>query len=320
MPYTLTQAAVAQMEQPEVTIAEGKTCESFFLYFQFVITAATRVVTVNYGRFAAYVSGTTSEAHFEPPWAGPQNLQISDTGMQQVTLSHVQHVRSRPVGFSNEESRLHLWEFVPHTPAATWLNEGAYTPPFTAPNSNRDGATFRGRALTCGAAVQSRYAYTVLSGEDVGGTAMLAVVMPYLNSSVAATILTHDNRVLPTLILERPVLGNWVYPPAGSTALPGDAVGYVLVAQGAFKAIDLSSELDDWYIPAAAQVTHEQFAARLAALAHRAASQRLSRNLETAHDNDHNAVIHASPDMPVEVLYLKDLNTINPVLPVSRSR
>jgi hypothetical protein len=83
MPYTLTQMkkppatlpdGTKQKEQAALTLGEGKAFESFLLYFQFVIAASTKVVTVNYGRFAAYVSGTTAEAKLERPGSGVQNL------------------------------------------------------------------------------------------------------------------------------------------------------------------------------------------------------------------------------------------------------
>jgi hypothetical protein len=130
--------------------------------------------------------------------------------------------------------------------------------------------------------------------------------MPYLKGSCFQVLLAHHNvgTGVPALSVDL-TNGQWSY--FGQANLPGQVTGYSMVAQGAFKSIAVSSELEAWLL--SANVTTRDVHDRLAAVVNACMRRRLQRDLETVDDTGNNEVVAASPDGPVEVLYLDGLNT-----------
>ncbi len=299
--------------------------ESFWLYYDFVVDRGNRQITIGDGYYAVYLSQASGPPAVLKPAAADRDFTLDDTAGNVVQLKHAALIQSRVVEYSNEFNHLHVFKFDDAANATTWIDASGWNPGFTNPDTNEGNRVFWPHTATFGAyeakkgekpkagapaaspGFTERYVYWLMARENASGTRALGAVMPFLNPSCLSHILSGDNKVMPPLKLKVQSRPDWTYFPTGVKTFPGDVKGYVMVAQGAFKAIDLSSELESWHLQGPSGPTEEVLVAdRLADLVHRAG--KLRRTLETCDDTKHDSVIPASPDGPVEVLYLDSLN------------
>jgi hypothetical protein len=327
MPYTWTKAG------PPATALTAR-LQSFWIYYDFVVSRTTRQITVGDGYYAVYLSQASGPPGVLKPTPDDRDFTIADTAGGTIQLKHAALIQSRLVEYSNEFNHLHVFKFDEAEDATGWIDTTGWNPAFTNPTKNEANRVFWPHTVALGTYEQKqggakkaggggkgaaaspgftdRYVYWLMSRENAAGTRSVGMVMPFLNPSCLSHILSGDDKVMPPLKIKVQSRAEWQYFPTGVRTFPGDVKGYVMVAQGAFKATDLSSELEAWHFAGEKGTGKESLVAdRLADLVHRSSEMR--RTLETCDDTEHDSVIPPSPDGPVEVLYLDSLNNRNPV-------
>ena len=109
---------------------------------------------------------------------------------------------------------------------------------------------------------------------------------------------------------------SWPYP--SEQELPGAINGFLMVAEGAFKSISLSGEIDNLIqLVKPDENTKEvkrskEVIALLSQIIHRYPTA-ISRTLNTAPATNSNSIVPSEPELPIEVLYMEGLNSTNPV-------
>ena len=293
--------------------------ESFWLFYNFEINSATKIITINdkEGMFAVYISQKSGPPFIPKLNMDPlntSNFEITDRGGQKIQLNHVRLVESRLVEFSNEVAQLHLFKFSNNAPVEPpkWINTGGWAPQFTNPTHNKGNVPFLKHLFELDGKIQNRYIYWISAQEDGQGTKSFALAMPFLGQSPFQTILSEDGNPLPKIDI---LMNNhtWSYPPPGNTSLPGAIKGFAMVADGAFKSIALNSAIDEWL-----DVDTNDTSTVITKLSQVVGDYptSISRTLNTAHVVNKDSVVQAEPDPAVEILYMGKLNSINPVDPI----
>jgi hypothetical protein len=283
--------------------------ESFFFYFDFEVKPNNRRVTVNDGYFAVYLSQQSGPPAASKPDGAARAFDIQDEDRNVIKVQNADLIVSRLVEYSNEFNRLHVYKFDNGVQKNTWINTSQFAPTFVNPTSNQNRRPFWNHTLNFDS-IQSRYIHWLLAKENAKGTQTAAMVTPLLAPSLLGSILAKDGQVMPGLSIAVQSRPAWTYFPAGSRDLPGNVRGYVMIAQGAFKAISLGRDIETWHI-APNTLSPEEVAERLTEVVHRASS--LRRTIEIADETMHDSVIPSSPDGPIELLYLDNLNDRNEV-------
>ena len=284
--------------------------ESFWLYIDFAI-GQNRRVKVQDGYLAIYVSQQSGPPRATKPAGTNRDITLQDEADNKIVLKHADLILSRLVEYGNEFNHLHLYKFDDGQSKATWVTATAqdWKPAFKNPTTNDDRKPFWNHTLDFGT-VKTRYVYSMIATENATGTQSLASIMPFLSPSALATVLSNDKKVMPPLAITVQKRPAWNYFPKDAKTFAGDVTGFVMVAQGAFKAIDLGAELASWHVPPSKTST-EQIFDRLTGLVHR--FPRLRRTLDSASSTLDNSIVPVMPAVPVEVMYLNNLNTRNEV-------
>ena len=305
MPYKLKQTNPGSIE---VTT----NLESFWFLYNFNVDQGTKKVDIKRGYFAAYISQASGNPFIQSLYGDSneiyRKLEISKDELK-ISINNVRLVDSRFSQFSNEVSQLHLFDFsVEPEHKKEWIDTKGWTPKVTNPTRNNDNTFFLKHTLDFGQ-VQERYIYWLSTQANGNGTERFVLALPFIANSLMGTILALHKQDLPTIQLsvnERP----WTYP--SGQELSGAINGFVMVAEGAFKAIALSAEVDNLIKQVTSDTPSEDIIANLSQIIHRYPTP-ISRTMSTAPNTKSNSVVPSSPELPIEVLYLEGLNSTNPV-------
>jgi hypothetical protein len=289
---------------------------SFWIYCNFSVNRATKKLNVSNGFFATYISHDSNKVLSTVPTAAQKSFSLSGSEGT-IKLNHATLVRTRLSYVSNEYNRLHLFEFDANENRTEWISSSGWTSTFQQPTSNKDGTKFLNHTITFGE-VDKRYAYQVVSDEDAAGTCSLGVVVPFLKTSVLATLLTKheeddgslDKGQVPELCLTFQGT-NWEYFKKDLQQWQGNVRGYVMVAQGAFKSINPTADLERWQLVQDG-IDKRSLAETLSRVACEATE--FKRKLVNIKNTERNAVVKSvTGDQALEVIYLGELNSENPV-------
>lgn len=291
--------------------------ESFWLYIDFTI-AANKKVKIKDGYCAIFASQQSGPPAFTIPDGGARTFTITDEGGNVLKVDNADFIRCMEAEFSNEFGYLYLYKLDNGVDKTTWVDTSGWKAAQANPTTNGDKTKFWNHTLNF-ADLDTRYVYWLMDTRNATGTESLTAVMPLLPPSALSAVLSHNKQVMPTLTINSAKPGGktaappaWPYFPQDVRRFPGDVTGYVMIAQGAFKAIPLP-KLRSWHVTAD-NTSPEELFERLAELVHSA--PRLKQTLDTAADTKDNSVIPPKASLPLEVLFLNDLNTVNPVAPL----
>lgn len=309
MPYELVQTSPGSVN---VT----KNLESFWLFYNFNVDQATKKVEIKRGFFAAYIcqkSGKPFIESLEDPSEKKEDLyrklEISNVGKQKISINQARLVDSRFSQFSNEVSQLHLFDLSDEDEhKKEWIDTKGWSPKFKNPTKNDDGKYFLKQTFSLGQ-VTERHIYWLATQANVNGTERFAVAVPFIANSLMGTILALHQQDLPKIQISVDEK-SWPYP--SDQELPGAINGYVMVAEGAFKAITLSGEVDNLIEQVTSDKPSEDILTYLSQIVHGYPTP-ISRTLNTAPITKSNSVVPSEPELPIEVLYFKGLNSTNPV-------
>ena len=288
--------------------------ESFWLWQNFNVDAATGVVQVTKMYFAVYFSDTSQNVGFTRPEPAVSQYRIADSKQPKCSfdLLHSGRIDSTSVEFSNESGQLHLFQFK-NQPAEkihppTWMNAGAWAPTYANPTQNQNPINpFLSHKVTFGK-LTDRHVDAILSREDNKGTNSLLAAIPFASNSIFSQILLQDNLLMPALHFERqpPGVGGpkWSY--FAGSPLPGNVDGYAMVAKGAFQAMPFNWGLRKWNDLKDPGFNPADIMDRLWSVIH--GSTEFRRTLHSASDTLRDSVFKVNADIPVELLYLENLN------------
>ncbi len=239
-----------------------------------------------------------------------RDFSISDLGGAGKLGLQLRCIEERTLDIHNEVARLSILEspmMAPTTPPG-WATLGGWTQLLPHLGPNQDGTPDRRRKVSFGD-VSERQAHAVAETIDSKGTRSIQVVTPLLSDPILGEVLRmHGNSVtaqplkLSASWHGQPV-GSWTYPPQAQPPIPGAVWGSVLVLQGIFKKC-LVGDLAQWGATGQGPQVPLALAPQLWELALCA-----GRSLESVDETQQNTVVPPSPDPPVEVLMLDDLNS-----------
>lgn len=309
MPYELVQTSPGSVN---VT----KNLESFWLFYNFNVDEATKKVEIKRGFFAAYICQKSGKPFIESLEDSSEKkedlyrkLEISNVGKQKISINQARLVDSRFSQFSNEVSQLHLFDLSDEDEhKKEWIDTKGWSPKFKNPTKNDDGKYFLKQTFTLGQ-VTDRYIYWLATQANANGTERFGVAVPFIANSLMGTILALHQQDLPKIQISVDEK-SWPYP--SEQELPGAINGYVMVAEGAFKSITLSGEVDNLIEQVTSDKPSEDILTYLSRIVHGYPTP-ISRTLNTAPITKSNSVVPSEPELPIEVLYLQGLNSTNPV-------
>jgi hypothetical protein len=325
MPYTFT-----ELTAPPRRLTQH--LESFWLYFDFTVAAANGALVVTDGYFAAHISQLRPpDEILDPDWKSLKFKVDGGAGMGNVTMHHAQCRERRKTELINEYGRLLLFQFDPKQPRKDWLECKDWAASYKHPLYDNDAPDLRPylfHKLSLGTAIQDRWAHCLKTREVDGKTKAVTAIVPFTAQPICGVLLQNpvvvvkdtptgkeEMRFMPCLELktfygqDQRVSKEWTHfdapPPA---VLPAAVEGYVMVTQGAFKAILLGSQLDDWHMTAKKGWNAERICDQLAAILPQYPP--FERNLETVGESAADAVVRPPADnLPVEVLFLNNLGS-----------
>jgi hypothetical protein len=312
MSYTLVQTSPSNIN---VT----KDFESFCLCYHFNVEPGKTFQLQN-GFFAVYISQKSGppfvQSLYDDSQLGKQDLErkleISNTAKHKILINYPRLVNSRFSQFSNEISQLHLFEF-------TDLNEQnkrdsidtkGWTPQFKSPEKNDDGRYFLKQTLSF-AAVKERYVYWLASQTNSNGAERFVAALPFVSTSLIGTIVGLHSQPFPKIEISVDEK-LWSYPKLGKDDVEGALKGFIMVADGAFKAISLSAEIDTLCELSGQEKNHDEIISYLSQVVH-SYPTKLSRTLSTVSDTQNNSIILSDPKLPIEILYMEGINKDNSV-------
>ncbi|MDM8557384.1 hypothetical protein [Candidatus Parabeggiatoa sp. HSG14] len=305
--------------------------KGFWCYANFNINSATGMVSIGSGYTAFDYSADSNMFNQTAPVAPPldnviRNYNLIDNGTPQtLNLNNASAVRNYKAEYVNEVRQLYLLKFDNMTQPANWFGDVAYTPQFKEPVQNDNGEPFLPRTLVYKEGQPPRYVFSGHTEENNNGTATVILILPFLNSSFFKHILSiaqtpagvpqddNDGKPvpLPPLQLTTGAGGGWIYGGANALPFPGAVNGFIMVCQGSFKAMDLNLSLAGWR-PGGSLIQNDQaILQELVSITHN--STRFTRNAETVDVTVEDAVHPGSPDGPIEIVYLGNLNSNGPV-------
>jgi len=310
MPYKLKQTSPGSVE---VT----SNLESFWFFYNFNVDQGTKKVEIKRGYFAAYICQKSGKPFIQSLYGDSnakkedlyRKLEISNVAEQKISINNARLVDSRFSQFSNEVSQLHLFDFSEENEhKKEWIDTKGWSPKFTNPTKNDDGKYFIKHTLDFGQ-VKERYIYWLSTQATTRGTERFGLAVPLIANSLMGTILALHQQDLPKISISADEK-SWPYP--SGQELPGAINGFMMVAEGAFKAITLSGEVDNLIEQVTSNKPSKEILANLSQIIHRYPTP-IERTLNTAPVTGSNSVVPSSPELPIEVLYLQELNTTNPV-------
>ena len=310
MPYKLKQTSPGSVE---VT----SNLESFWFFYNFNVDEGTKKVQIERGYFAAYISQKSGKPFIQSLYGDSnqkkedlyRKLEISNVADQKISINNARLVDSRFSQFSNEVSQLHLFDFSDEPEhKKEWIDTKGWSPKFKNPTKNDDGKYFLKQTLDFGQ-VKDRYIYWLSTQANTNGTERFGLAVPFIANSLMGTILALHQQDLPKISISVDEK-SWPYP--SGQELPGAINGFLMVAEGAFKAIALSGEVDNLIQQVTSDKPSKEILADLSQIIHRYPTP-ISRTINTAPVTSSNSVVPSSPELPIEVLYLEGLNSTNPV-------
>jgi len=310
MPYKLKQTSPGSVE---VT----SNLESFWFFYNFNVDEGTKKVQIERGYFAAYICQKSGKPFIQSLYGDSnqkkedlyRKLEISNVADQKISINNARLVDSRFSQFSNEVSQLHLFDFSDEPEhKKEWIDTKGWSPKFKNPTKNDDGKYFLKQTLDFGQ-VKDRYIYWLSTQANTNGTERFGLAVPFIANSLMGTILALHQQDLPKISISVDEK-SWPYP--SGQELPGAINGFLMVAEGAFKAIALSGEVDNLIKQVTSDKPSKEILADLSQIIHRYPTP-ISRTINTAPVTSSNSVVPSSPELPIEVLYLEGLNSTNPV-------
>jgi hypothetical protein len=310
MPYKLKQTSPGSVE---VT----SNLESFWFFYNFNVDEGTKKVQIERGYFAAYICQKSGKPFIQSLYGDSnqkkedlyRKLEISNIADQKISINNARLVDSRFSQFSNEVSELHLFDFSDEPEhKKEWIDTKGWSPKFKNPTKNDDGKYFLKQTLDFGQ-VKDRYIYWLSTQANTNGTERFGLAVPFIANSLMGTILALHQQDLPKISISVDEK-SWPYP--SGQELPGAINGFLMVAEGAFKAIALSGEVDNLIKQVTSDKPSKEILADLSQIIHRYPTP-ISRTINTAPVTSSNSVVPSSPELPIEVLYLEGLNSTNPV-------
>lgn len=310
MPYKLKQTSPGSVE---VT----SNLESFWFFYNFNVDEGTKKVQIERGYFAAYICQKSGKPFIQSLYGDSnqkkedlyRKLEISNVADQKISINNARLVDSRFSQFSNEVSQLHLFDFSDEPEhKKEWIDTKGWSPKFKNPTKNDDGKYFLKQTLDFGQ-VKDRYIYWLSTQANANGTERFSLAVPFIANSLMGTILALHQQDLPKISISVDEK-SWPYP--SGQELPGAINGFLMVAEGAFKAIALSGEVDNLIKQVTSDKPSKEILADLSQIIHRYPTP-ISRTINTAPVTSSNSVVPSSPELPIEVLYLEGLNSTNPV-------
>lgn len=312
MPYKLVQTSPNSVD---VT----KNLESFWFFYNFNVDEGTKKIEIKRGYFAAYLSQKSGKPFIQSLHGEPdenkedlyRKLEISNVAGQKITINHARLVDSRFSQFSNEVSQLHLFDFSDEDEyKKEWIDTKGWAPKFKNPTRNDDGKYFLKHTLDFDQA-KERYVYWLSTQANSNGTERFGVAVPFIANSLMGTLLALHQEDFPGIQIsvdEKP----WSYPKGGEPELPGAVNGFLMVCEGAFKSIPLSGAIDDLVKEVTSNRRSKEIMSNLSQMVHGYPTP-ISRTLDTAPATDSSALIPSDPELPIEYLYMQQLNSTNPV-------
>lgn len=307
MPYELVQ-------QSPGSVNVTKNLESFWILYNFNVNIATKKIQIERGYFATYISQKSGNPLIESLYKqqskekndANRKLEISNVASQKIGINNARLVDSRFAQFSNEVSQLHFFELsAQNEHKKEWIDTKGWTPKFSNPSKNDDGKYFLKQTLNFGQ-VKDRYIYWLATQANENGTQRFAVATPFIANSLMGTILALHQQDLPKIQIsvdEKP----WSYP--SGEELPGNIKGYLMVAEGAFKCITLSGEIDTLIEKAALEnKASKEIFTYLSEIIPKYPTP-IYRTINTAPVTSSSAIIPSNPELPIEILYMEGLNS-----------
>ena len=291
--------------------------ESFWFFYNFNVDEGTKKVQIERGYFAAYICQKSGKPFIQSLYGDSnqkkedlyRKLEISNVADQKISINNARLVDSRFSQFSNEVSQLHLFDFSDEPEhKKEWVDTKGWSPKFKNPTKNDDGKYFLKQTLDFGQ-VKDRYIYWLSTQANTNGTERFGLAVPFIANSLMGTILALHQQDLPKISISVDEK-SWPYP--SGQELPGAINGFLMVVEGAFKAIALSGEVDNLIQQVTSDKPSKEILADLSQIIHRYPTP-TSRTINTAPVTSSNSVVPSSPELPIEVLYLEGLNSTNPV-------
>ncbi|RKZ92309.1 MAG: hypothetical protein DRR19_04600 [Candidatus Parabeggiatoa sp. nov. 1] len=306
--------------------------KGFWLYVGFTVDPTTGWVTAGPGHAAFDYSENSNMFKNRLPVAIPFDGQVRSYDITDNTntfqLFHAKAVRSYKAEYANEVRQIHLLTFDSMQNRSTWFADSGFAPAFEAPTTDADGNPFLQRTLSY-KSVDKRYVFSAHTEEDNNGISTVMLTLPFLKASVFSHILqvALDPNVPPTEAIVTPEMmptlsvttgmdKAWSYFDGGTLPWKGAVNGFVMVCQGAFKAMELNNlYAKDWQQNGGAFSPNNQtILQELVRITHN--STRFTRTSETVDITNDNAIHPGSGDGPVEILYLGSLNSRAKVEPL----
>jgi hypothetical protein len=238
MPYTF--------KQGDETLST--TMESFWLYCSFAVEDQTNVVTIQDGYLAVYFSQQNDHPEIRRPKrdAGVNCAIERDPGSQRkIELKNLSLIGSRLSEYANERSYLHLYRFeVNHLP--DWIGEPiGWQANYRNPAANDDHTPLLDRHVSFGS-VKDRHVYWTSVEESFRSIKTLSLATAFTgDQSLFKSLIAAHNEPFPTLTLTSDWHGTEYQFPSTSDEVPDTAhQGFAMIAEGAFAALPLASELD----------------------------------------------------------------------------
>lgn len=310
MPYKLTQTGPGNVE---VT----KNLESFWFFYNFNVDEGTKKVEIKRGFFAAYLCQKSGKPFIKSLYEDSnekkedlyRKLEVSNVAGQKISINHARLVNSRFSQFSNEVSQLHLFDFSDEDEhKKEWLDTKGWSPKFKNPTKNDDGKYFLKHTLSLGQ-VKDRYIYWLATQANTNGTERFSLALPFINTPLIGTILGLHQQDLPKIQISVDEK-SWPYP--SEQELPGAINGFMMIAEGAFKSIALSGEMDSLINEVTSDKPSKDLMVYLSQKIHGYPTP-INRTINTAPRTDSDSVVPSDPELPIEIIYMEQLNSTNPV-------
>lgn len=310
MPYKLKQTSPGSVE---VT----SNLDSFWFFYNFNVDEGTKKIEIERGYFAAYICQKSGKPFIQSLYGDSnakkedlyRKLEISNVAEQKISINNARLVDSRFSQFSNEVSQLHLFDFSEENEhKKEWIDTKGWSPKFKNPTKNDDGKYFIKHTLDFGQ-VKDRYIYWLATQANANGTERFGLAVPFIANSLMGTILALHQQDLPKIQISVDEK-SWPYP--SGQELPGAINGFMMVAEGAFKAIALSGKVDNLIEKVTSEDSSKNILAYLSEIIYGYPTP-ISRTINTAPVTSSNSVVPSSPELPIEILYLEGLNSTNPV-------
>ena len=312
MPYTFKQGDAIL----------STTMESFWLYCSFAIEDETNYVTIQDGYLAVYFSQQNDLPEIMRP-PRPEEPVVNcvierDPGSKRkIELKNLALIGSRLAEFANERSYLHLYRFEINK-LPDWIGEIGWQSNYKNPDQNDDHTELLDRLLTFDS-VKDRHVYWTSIEESYRSIKTLSLATAFTgNQSVFKSLIAAHDKKFPTLTLSSEWHGNTEFTfPSTSDEVPDTAhQGFAMIAEGAFAALPLASELDSsvaedsWFFGRGAGAA--PILKRLSNLVYNYPTEYLDgglrRYLFQSKNSAASSVIPTTRDNPFEVLHIRGMN------------